>query len=502
MAEIATPTGRTLPNAKTVQEYIDELPVWSDGTRLKSTAMTGMQWLIWSLAAFGKFFEGFVVFMGGVSMPLITREFQLAEAEKGLVTSASLAGILVGTILLGGLSDYFGRKRMFIAEMIIFCLFLTLLILVQNFVSLVICLFGVGLALGCDYPTAHMIISESIPSASRGRLVLGAFAFQAVGAMCGIMVGALVLVIDPSLDAWRWMYATALVPAVLITLGRFFITESANWLIVRGAHDQAETAVSRLLYRNPVYPKSVALVRQVAAETSASKQNFLALFNSRNLRATIFSSAPWFLQDLGTYGIGVFTPTLIAAALGSGPDKIRSPADLIASGIHSAEAAALTTSLLIVGIIFAIALADKFGRIRLQVFGFLGCAVGLVIATLSINAEGGLKLDLIMAGVMLFNFMTNLGPNAQTYLLAGEVFPTEVRGMGAGFAAMIGKVGAVATTYGFPILLVSIGTSTLLYCLAATSVLGAVVTWIYRIETTGVNLDQVGRSPAATETRA
>ncbi len=68
-----------------------------------------------------------------------------------------------------------------------------------------------------------------------------------------------------------------------------------------------------------------------------------------------------------------------------------------------------------------------------------------------------------MAGVMLFNFMTNLGPNAQTYLLAGEVFPTEVRGMGAGFAAMIGKVGAVATTYGFPILLVSIGTRTLLY---------------------------------------
>jgi MFS transporter, putative metabolite transport protein len=138
-----------------------------------------MQWRIWTLTAFGKFFEGFVVFMGGVTMPLITREFQLAEAQKGLVTSASLAGILVGTILLGGLPDYFGRKRMLIAEMIIFCMFLALLIMVGNFWSLVICLFGVGLALGCDYPTAHMIISENIPSASRGRLVLGAFAFQA-----------------------------------------------------------------------------------------------------------------------------------------------------------------------------------------------------------------------------------------------------------------------------------------------------------------------------------
>jgi MFS transporter, putative metabolite transport protein len=491
MLNVAAPKAQ--PAAKTVQEYIDELPVWSDGTALKSTPMTGMQWRIWALAAFGKFFEGFVVFMGGVTMPLITREFHLAAAEKGFVTSASLAGILVGTILLGGLSDYFGRKRMFIAEMIIFCLFLALLIMVENFWSLVICLFGVGMALGCDYPTAHMIISENIPSAARGRLVLGAFAFQAVGAMCGIAIGALVLVLYPSLDAWRWMYATALVPAVLITVGRFFIPESANWLIVRGAHEQAEKAVTRLLHRKPLYPQAVELVRHVADEASASKQTFLALFNTRNRRATIFSSAPWFLQDLGTYGIGVFTPTLIAAALGSGPDKIRSPADLIASGIHSAEAAALTTSLLVVGIVFAIALADTFGRIRLQVFGFLGCAVGLAIATMSIDASGALKLYLIMGGVMLFNFMTNLGPNAQTYLLAGEVFPTEVRGMGAGFAAMIGKVGAVATTFGFPILLASIGTRTLLYTLAATSVLGAIATWVYRIETTGVNLDRIGR---------
>lgn len=374
MADIAGARRSAPANARTVQEYIDELPVWPDGRQLKSTPMTGMQWRIWALAASGKFFEGFVVFMGGVTVPLIAREFHLAAAQTGLVTSASLAGILVSTILLGSMSDCFGRKRMFIAEMIIFCLFLALLIVVQNFLALVICLFGVGMALGCDYPTAHMIISESIPSASRGRLVLGAFAFQAIGAMCGIAIGALVLVIYPSLDAWRWMYATALVPAVLITAARFFITESANWLIVRGAHEQAEAAVTRLLYRKPAYPRSVALVRHVADEASASRQSFMALFHRRNRRATIFSSAPWFLQDLGTYGIGVFTPTLIAAALGSGPDKIRSPADLIASDIHSAQAAALTTSLLVVGIVFAIALSDRFGRIRLQLSGFLGCS--------------------------------------------------------------------------------------------------------------------------------
>ncbi|HWY80474.1 MAG TPA: MFS transporter [Roseiarcus sp.] len=122
-------------------------------------------------------------------------------------------------------------------------------------------------------------------------------------------------------------------------------------------------------------------------------------------------------------------------------------------------------------------------------FGFLGCAVGLFLASLSANFGDGERLLLIFAGFMLFNFMTNLGPNSQTYLLAGEVFPTAIRGKGAGFAAAFAKIGAVMTAFLFPVMLDSVGTQILLYGLIVTSVLGAVVTWLFRIETTGVNLD-------------
>jgi MFS family permease len=476
---------------KSVQDYIDELPVWSDGTTLKSSPMTGMQWRIWSLAAAGKFFEGFVVFMTGVALPLIVREFHIGATEKGIVSAASLAGILFGAVLLGGLSDYFGRKRMFIAEMIIFCAFLALLLVCQNFLSLAICLFGLGMALGCDYPTAHMIISESIPSLARGKLVLGAFAFQAIGALFGTGVGCLVLLLVPDLSAWRWMFATALIPAILVTLGRFFIVESPNWLSARGEHDKAEAAVTKLLVRTPQYPSNISLKRHVTNAEQA-KPSFSALFNSKNLRATIFASVPWFIQDLGTYGIGIFTPTILAAALGGGSDHVRSVSDLISDGILAAKGAALITFLLIVGIAFAVVLADKLGRIKLQIGGFIGCALGLLIASFSIDFEGSTKIALIFAGFMMFNFMTNIGPNAQTYLLAGEVFPTSVRGMGAGFAAAFAKIGAVATAFLFPILLVAIGTRALLYGLVVTSILGAIVTWMYRIETTGVNLDEIG----------
>jgi MFS transporter, putative metabolite transport protein len=493
LADAPAPTSGANIQSKSVQDYIDEMPVWPDGTSVKSNPMTTMQWRIWSLAAAGKFFEGFVVFMTGVALPLIVREFHIGAAEKGIVSAASLAGILLGAVLLGGLSDYFGRKRMFIAEMIIFCAFLALLIICQNFLSLAICLFGLGMALGCDYPTAHMIISESIPSTARGKLVLGAFAFQAVGALAGTGVGCLVLTLVPDLSAWRWMFATALIPAILVTVGRFFITESANWLSAKGSHDEAELAVTKLLHRTPRYPTNISLRRDATLDGHGGNTSFMALFNSKNLRATIFASVPWFIQDLGTYGIGIFTPTILAAALGGGAEHIRSVSDLISDGILAAEGSAMITVLLIVGIIFAVALADKLGRINLQVFGFIGCAVGLLIASFSIDFEGSAKIELIFVGFMLFNFMTNLGPNAQTYLLAGEVFPTAVRGMGAGFAAAFAKIGAVATAFLFPILLVAIGTRALLYGLVVTSILGAIVTWMFRIETTGINLDEIGK---------
>jgi MFS transporter, putative metabolite transport protein len=500
MNDVAEPTRAaqgtpTSANHKSVQQYIDELPVWSDGTRLKTSPMTGMQWRIWSLAATGKFFEGYVVFMTGVALPLISRQFNIPAGVNGIISAASLAGILFGSVLLGGLSDIFGRKRMFIAEMIIFCAFLALLLLCSNYISLAICLFGLGLALGCDYPTAHMIISETVPSTARGKLVLGAFAFQAIGALGGTGMGCLVLVLDPDVGAWRWMYATALIPAIFVTLARFFIVESPNWLAVRGEHAAAEVAVTRLLQREPRYPTNVILVRP---ETSGehkprSKVSFWSLFDNRNRRATIFASVPWFIQDLGTYGIGIFTPVILAAALGGGADHIRSLSDLIADSILAAKGAAMITTLLIIGILFAIALADKYGRIWLQIIGFIGCAAGLLLASLSVDFEGSTKIILIFAGFMLFDFMTNLGPNAQTYLIAGEVFPTEVRGMGAGFAAAFAKIGAVATAFLFPILLDVIGTRALLYGLIVTSLLGAVVTWMYQIETTGVNLDEIGR---------
>ncbi len=244
----------------------------------------------------------------------------------------------------------------------------------------------------------------------------------------------------------------------------------------------------------PSYPKTFKLKAPHGdpGTPRAAAGSYGMLFSKRCRRATMLASVPWFFQDLGTYGIGIFTPTILASTIGHQRLHAQSVSDIVFDDLLAARGAALIDGLLIVGILAAVLLTDRVGRIRLQVIGFVGCAVGLLVTSWSIDATGSTKVVSIFAGFMLFSLMTNLGPNAQTYLMSGEVFPTEVRARGAGFAASFAKIGVSLAAFLFPILLVDIGTEALLYGMG-TSLLGALVTWLYRIETKGVSLEEIGR---------
>ena len=473
--------------SNTVQAYIEEIPAWSSGTAMASAPLSSMQWLVWSLATAGKFFEGMIVFMGGIALPLLTAEFGLDDVAKGAMTSATLAGILVGALVLGGLADRFGRKPVFIGEMVLLLVALIGASTSPGIGVLVVWLFVIGLALGADYPTAHLVISESIPASIRGRLVLGAFSFQAIGAIAGTAIAAVVLAQKPELSTWRLFYLLPVIPVILVIWGRLFLPESSHWLVSQGRHEKAEKQLRKLLNR-----KDIDLLRvEIADRTSTPKRsnNFAKLFKSKQRRRTILASLPWFLQDLSTYGIGIFTPVIIAAAFGAKAGGV-DVASIIHDDLIGAKGTALIDIGFLVGISVAIYLADRWGRIPLQITGFIGCAAGLFVALIGRSGGDG-NLPLIVVGFVIFQFMTNLGPNSQTYLIAGEVFPTKYRGIGAGFAAASGKVGAVLTAFCFPLLMASIGTERLLVLLLITSLLGALATWLFRVETKGLDLESL-----------
>ncbi|MEB3354967.1 MAG: MFS transporter [Cyanobacteriota bacterium] len=469
---------------RSVQAYIEEVPAWTTGAALSGPVLSPTQWLVWGLATAGKFFEGLIVFMSGISLPLVALQFDMTSTDKGLVTAATLFGILVGAMGLGGLADRWGRRPVFIAEMVILAVALVAAALSVNTAMLVASLFVIGVALGADYPTAHLVISESIPAEIRGRLVLGAFSFQALGAVAGTAVAALFLTLESSPEIWRQLYLLPVIPVLFVVWGRLFLPESSHWLVSRGRISHAEKQLERLLHR-----RDIALTELEIAEEGRLPRHadWRQLFQGRYQRATILASVPWFLQDLSTYGIGIFTPVIIAAAFGA-EDSQHNVAATMHNVLLGAQGTALVDVGFLVGIVVAIALADRWGRIPLQILGFLGCALGLLIASAG-SAGSRTNLPVIVVGFFLFQFMTNLGPNSQTYLLAGEVFPIRLRGLGAGLAAAAGKAGAVITAFLFPGLLRSFGSERLLPLLALTSIAGALVTWFYRIETRGMDLE-------------
>ena len=472
---------------KTVQAYIEEIPNWQDGSSLGKAPLSGMQWLVWSLATAGKFFEGLIVFMGGIALPLVSEQFSIDQTTKGFITAATLAGILIGALFLGGLADRFGRKPVFIGEMVLLLIGLLGASFSSSSELLIFWLFIMGLALGADYPTAHLVISESIPASIRGRLVLGAFSFQALGAVIGTAICAVVLSSKPELSTWRIFYLLPVIPVALVAWGRIFLPESSHWLLSKGHLTKAEKQLRKLLNRQDISLLQLEIAEEGVVKYKSSK--FGDLFHGKQLKSTILASLPWFLQDISTYGIGIFTPIIIAAAFGAEAQEHNLSA-VIHNDLLGAKGTALVDIGFLVGIAFAIWLSDKLGRIPLQIAGFIGCALGLLIAAAG-NFNGANNIVLIGVGFFLFQFMTNLGPNSQTYLIAGEVFPTKIRGVGAGFAAACGKVGAVITAFFFPALLNGFGADRLLPLLALTSLIGAWITWLYRVETKGVNLETI-----------
>lgn len=325
----------------TVQQYIDEVPLWSDGTPASAGATTAMQRRIWLLASAGKFFEGLIVFMVGVALPLIIDEFDLSSASTGVITAAPLLGIMIGATALGGLSDRWGRRQLFFAEMVLFTAFLVGVTYSVNFEMLTVCLIGMGLALGCDYPTAHTMISETMPTSIRGRGVLAAFGFQAVGALAGTLIGVIILGNRDELSDWRWMFGVAVIPSVAVVVGRLFIVQSPHWLLGTGKVAQAELELKRLLARQPQYPTSVVLTAGIGPGQSTAKPGFRALFRTPWRRSTILASIPWFLQDLGTYGIGIFTPTIIAATVGTATTDESTVTGVVAGDLQGTEGAVL-----------------------------------------------------------------------------------------------------------------------------------------------------------------
>ncbi len=468
------------------------------GQALDQARMTPLHRRFWLLAGLGIMLDGFDFFIIGVANPLIKEDFGATAWQTGLVSAAAIVGAIFGAAFLGPLGDKLGRRRIFKYDLVMFVVFSIGCMFAWDLWSLIAFRFLLGIAIGLDYPIAASFLAEILPQRNRGRWLVSAFSLQAVGMLLGAIVGVGVLLVLPDVSSWRWMLGFGIVPALIIIWLRRSVPESPRWLAQNGEEAEAARIVEELA-QVPVVVTDTDRVR--VEEPSEGIQALFQprLFKRDMIRRTAFTSIPWFLMDIATYGVGIFTPTLLAALALAGPD-----ATFIADDIASTEGTALLDVFLVLGFGVAILTVERLGRVRLQLIGFGFMTVALVVLGVASALPGGGNehLALVFLGFALFNFFMNAGPNATTYALPAEVFPSDVRAAGHGFAAGAAKLGAAVGVFFFPILLEAVGQPALLLGLAGVCVIAFAVTFALRIEPAGKSLDEItGQQAAALKAR-
>lgn len=453
---------------------------------LDAASLSAVHYRLWLLATAGPLLSGVSMMVLGISLPLLQGRFLLSPSLMGLAAASLMGGTVIGALLSGHLADRFGRRPLLIANALGLLLAGIWLSLTPNTVLFIVGELLLGIAVGGDFPVGSSYISEFMPQNHRGRLLAASMALQPLGML--LSAGIALLLLPQGGTVWRCLMASQAILALPYFFGRWRLPESVRWLMAHGKNQLAARELTRFA------PQRGAELQRMAAELGRKKHEvskiplhaqtgWRILFSAEYLRRTLLVTLPWFLMDMATYGIGLFTPLLLASI------------SAVATGVapwHKDWINTLHTSgidlFLLGGAITALWLVPRFGRMQVQIQGFFGMAAGLVLVWQASAAHW--PFVALLAGFALYNFAMTVGPNATTFILPTEMYPTQVRALGAGFAAAFAKIGATLAVFLLPILQQDLGVEILLLGMALLSLLGGVLSYTFRVEGHGLTLEE------------
>ena len=451
---------------------------------LDASPLNGIQRWLWVLSTGGTLLDGFAIFVLGVAMPLIIAEFHFQPDVVGLIGASLVLGAVFGAGVGGPMADRLGRKPLMLADMIIISAGAATSALANGPAMLFIGQLLVGVGVGIDFPVSSSYVSEVLPKRNRARMMVATIACQSVGMLLAAVIALLLLKNVDSAQNWRLFLATEGVIALLFLLLRLSEPDSPHWLVARGRFAAAAQAFMRIM---PEQREAVLQLtgnagnRSLATSVTPATSPGIAILFSRAYRArTVLVAAPWFLMDIATYGVGLFTPIILGAI-----DISDQRGGAITHDLAATRGSGAIDLFLLFGFLLGIWAVPKFGRIRMQAIGFASMACGMLLLMIAVRlSNSSLHIPLVFTGFILFNLLMNAGPNSTTFTLAPILFPTQVRATASGFAAGVAKIGATSGVFVLPILKGKFGVPALLGMVVAASVLGLVVTLLFRREDT------------------
>ncbi len=394
-------------------ERLDRLPFNAQHRRLLVGSGVG-----WALDAMD---VGLISFV----MAALAKQWGLGATQLSWIGSIGFVGMAIGASVGGLLADRIGRRNVFALTLLVYGVATGAAALSTGVAMLIALRFVVGLGLGAELPVASTLVSEYSPSRIRGRMVVVLEAFWAIGWLLAALIGY--FVVPASSNGWRWALVVGIVPALYAVYVRRRLPESVRFLESRGRTEEAEAAVRAFESASGVEP-----VPSPPAAAPSQDASWTALWNRPLRGRTTALWLTWFFVNFSYYGAFIWIPSL-----------------LVADGFSltkSFEFTLIITLAQLPGYAAAAVLIEKWGR-RATLASFL---IGSAVSAVAFG-QAGSAAAIIAAGCALSFF--NLGAWGALYAVTPEVYPTSLRGSGAGSAAAFGRIASILAPLSVPWLL-------------------------------------------------
>ncbi len=367
-------------------------------------------YLATAVSALGGMLFGYDIGVISGAILFIKTDFSLSPGLEEIVVSSVLVGSLLGAVIGGLLADRLGRRRLLIVTAIVFATGAIGAALAPGTPWLVTARVVAGAAIGTASFVAPLYISEIAPIAIRGKLV----SINQVALTSGIVISYGIDYAFAGSQAWRWMFALAVIPAAAFSAGLLFVPDSPRWLVGRGHPDRARAVLNRIRSREQVNGELTEIQQSVAQQ----KGHWSELLSPLLRPAMVVGIGLAIAQQItGINTVIYYAPTILDFA-----------------GFSSASVAILASvGVGIVNVLLtlvAMQLIDRVGRRPLLLVSLAGMAASLFVLGLAFalpQLAGSLGWIAVI-GLMTYvgSFAVGLGP--VFWLMLSEIYPLRIRG--------------------------------------------------------------------------
>ena len=359
--------------------------------------------------------DGFDVLVMSFAAASVSSEWTLSPYQLGILLSAGLFGMAIGSISLGALADRLGRKRLVNICLVIITAGMFASAYSENQEQLLAFRFVTGIGIGGMLATLTTLVSEYSNESSRG-LCIG---FLQSGYPLGALIGGVVSVYLIDSFGWRSLFIFGgSLSLIMLPFVFWKLPESLDFLLLRG--NQADKSkIQQILTKLQIETSEFLHT----TEENEKKADWISLFSSDSRANTLYLWTCYFLLMFSFYFVVSWTPKLLVDAGLTTGQGISAGVYLQAGGLVGA------ISLGLLGYKFKV-------PILTSVFFCCGVAAMLFYGLVELCLVSLMLVAAIM-GFFLIGAMIGL------YTIAPSVYPANVRVSGVGLAIGIGRLGAI-----------------------------------------------------------